>query len=643
MESLTTYFNFCQDGTTLNHNEVETPLNTQNKLGLSDDENYFIPPDFSNYNFPYSNIDSKDTNFKTSTNNIATIPDDGSNPNPNGVQLNESLLDLSLDPFMSLDKKRERKHTSQNMHFKDNGVDHSVSSDDVLNEFLSIRMNESIPEKSFDSNNQNISNSKGKTPTLRRSITDPRKVKLYALPRKHSYSKRNSVCYKKMSVPMKRGSNVSITCNSDNINNIHNSNRIFKRSNSIANYNIMNPSYYENEFNHMDLNIPLHNLADKFPTVLTSGDNVPNDDHLLSPSSCKIDNYNSVDYSNSSIISPISSQTDLKNNNLFDILNDIEYTTTSKGINDINYTVDENSNPLVDDLNIFKQDFNIDFLDLSTSNTSQNDPFFDNTSVSNFSSPYSQVASPKHQSFSAASVVNKSIPVFSTVKAANPITNGPHDTTSFIAGSAIIATPNTFSNEVSPKDIVSGNVLSQTENKFLLNTPPMSATNSSRKCYEKPDSAITRQPTDQRNASISYLGKDYALNSTTADNEIPVNSSNVAPSRNNSMPLVTTKGPKQILNKTNGILRTRGRKPSLIDDGTKQYGCQYCQRRFKRQEHLKRHVRSLHMGEKPYNCHICHKNFSRSDNLSQHIRTHNNTSNNNNNNNNTPTNSNNQE
>ncbi|GMM54587.1 Com2 protein [Maudiozyma humilis] len=68
--------------------------------------------------------------------------------------------------------------------------------------------------------------------------------------------------------------------------------------------------------------------------------------------------------------------------------------------------------------------------------------------------------------------------------------------------------------------------------------------------------------------------------------------------------------------------KTRGRKPSLIPDASKQFCCEYCDRRFKRQEHLKRHVRSLHICEKPFTCHICHKHFSRSDNLNQHIKTH---------------------
>ncbi|KAF9125625.1 hypothetical protein BGX30_000386 [Mortierella sp. GBA39] len=53
----------------------------------------------------------------------------------------------------------------------------------------------------------------------------------------------------------------------------------------------------------------------------------------------------------------------------------------------------------------------------------------------------------------------------------------------------------------------------------------------------------------------------------------------------------------------------------LIDD---------CGKLFKRSEHLKRHVRSVHTLEKPFICPFrdCPKSFSRSDNLNQHIRVH---------------------
>ncbi|KAJ5681950.1 Zinc finger C2H2 [Penicillium maclennaniae] len=66
----------------------------------------------------------------------------------------------------------------------------------------------------------------------------------------------------------------------------------------------------------------------------------------------------------------------------------------------------------------------------------------------------------------------------------------------------------------------------------------------------------------------------------------------------------------------------RGRKQSLTEDPSKTFVCTLCSRRFRRQEHLKRHYRSLHTQDKPFECHECGKKFSRSDNLAQHARTH---------------------
>lgn len=66
----------------------------------------------------------------------------------------------------------------------------------------------------------------------------------------------------------------------------------------------------------------------------------------------------------------------------------------------------------------------------------------------------------------------------------------------------------------------------------------------------------------------------------------------------------------------------RGRKQSLTEDPSKTFVCDLCSRRFRRQEHLKRHYRSLHTQEKPFECNECGKRFSRSDNLAQHARTH---------------------
>ena len=66
----------------------------------------------------------------------------------------------------------------------------------------------------------------------------------------------------------------------------------------------------------------------------------------------------------------------------------------------------------------------------------------------------------------------------------------------------------------------------------------------------------------------------------------------------------------------------RGRKQSLTEDPSKTFVCELCNRRFRRQEHLKRHYRSLHTQDKPFECPDCGKKFSRSDNLAQHARTH---------------------
>ncbi|KAG1451452.1 hypothetical protein G6F56_008082 [Rhizopus delemar] len=76
------------------------------------------------------------------------------------------------------------------------------------------------------------------------------------------------------------------------------------------------------------------------------------------------------------------------------------------------------------------------------------------------------------------------------------------------------------------------------------------------------------------------------------------------------------------------VKRSRGRRvsnsPSVA--GQKVFTCMQddCGKVFKRSEHLKRHVRSIHTLEKPYECpyQSCSKRFSRSDNLNQHIRIH---------------------
>lgn len=58
------------------------------------------------------------------------------------------------------------------------------------------------------------------------------------------------------------------------------------------------------------------------------------------------------------------------------------------------------------------------------------------------------------------------------------------------------------------------------------------------------------------------------------------------------------------------------------DDVEKPFLCSTCGKSFRRSEHLRRHIRSVHSLERPFSCTLCDKKFSRSDNLSQHLKTH---------------------
>lgn len=60
------------------------------------------------------------------------------------------------------------------------------------------------------------------------------------------------------------------------------------------------------------------------------------------------------------------------------------------------------------------------------------------------------------------------------------------------------------------------------------------------------------------------------------------------------------------------------------DNEPKPFPCphDHCTKQFKRSEHLKRHIRSVHSNIRPFHCRFCEKKFSRSDNLAQHLKTH---------------------
>ncbi|KAI8598449.1 hypothetical protein EDD21DRAFT_187803 [Dissophora ornata] len=77
----------------------------------------------------------------------------------------------------------------------------------------------------------------------------------------------------------------------------------------------------------------------------------------------------------------------------------------------------------------------------------------------------------------------------------------------------------------------------------------------------------------------------------------------------------------------NASIKPKERRASFSPDSTGRiFTCIFddCGKLFKRSEHLKRHVRSVHTLEKPFPCTFpgCPKRFSRSDNLNQHVRIH---------------------
>ncbi|KAG0202228.1 hypothetical protein BGX28_005191 [Mortierella sp. GBA30] len=140
-----------------------------------------------------------------------------------------------------------------------------------------------------------------------------------------------------------------------------------------------------------------------------------------------------------------------------------------------------------------------------------------------------------------------------------------------------------------------------------------------------PRSSFSSNSSLSLSSSASIANSTYPLSRTLSEPSIPFfqpNSSNVgAIPASGTLPDGTP-----IIKPT--PKRSRGRRVSCNPDssGGKVFTCRFedCGKVFKRSEHLKRHVRSIHTMEKPFECPIqnCPKRFSRSDNLNQHIRIH---------------------
>lgn len=206
-----------------------------------------------------------------------------------------------------------------------------------------------------------------------------------------------------------------------------------------------------------------------------------------------------------------------------------------------------------------------------------------------------------------------------------------------VGGSSSATTTATASNNASSGDLVLGDEPIFKKRYFWNRNPIKRRTRSDVDLFGMPpeeDSALINpsqlvatgdydEDTDEHTVAEPVAIQSTGFSSFADSGRLPSSDATPSPTKAGASVVPPASFSPPLMRKKLGSMpKTRGRKPSPIPDASKHFGCDYCDRRFKRQEHLKRHVRSLHMCEKPFGCPVCGKKFSRSDNLNQHIKTH---------------------
>jgi 5-methylcytosine-specific restriction endonuclease McrA len=174
-----------------------------------------------------------------------------------------------------------------------------------------------------------------------------------------------------------------------------------------------------------------------------------------------------------------------------------------------------------------------------------------------------------------------------------------------------------------PEDDISDSSFTDFEDELAVHSLPLTPADSESFCCDDMSATqVHKTKKSKRATSVSDAESDYQGKTETANQSQSGSSSQQHSGQTSHTPDNGAGSSSDGETPAVAPVSRRGRKQSLTEDPSKTFVCTLCSRRFRRQEHLKRHYRSLHTHEKPFECTDCGKKFSRSDNLSQHQRTH---------------------